>query len=89
VPCRTHLPSQVPRIVVLWKESLGKLSEKAAQSLAEPGQYENLFPDFRQSLEAEEFIRKERQETVPAGAYAHLPVSHSVVTAPAPFPFQF
>ncbi len=85
---RTHLPSQVPRIVGLWKEALGKLSEKAAESLAEPGQYENLFPDFRESLEAEEFIRREREELVPAGAYTHLPVSHFSPLAPLrPTPF--
>jgi len=71
---RTYLPSQVPRIVSLWKDSLGKLSEKAAQSLADPLQYENLFPEYANSLAAEEYIKPERQQRIPARAYPRLPV---------------
>ena len=64
----------MPRVVALWKEALGKLSEKAAQSLADPVAYENLFPDFRQSIEAEEYLKEERREHVPAAAYPTRPV---------------
>lgn len=41
------------RIVQLWKEDLGKVNKKAADSLADPSEYENLFPEFQEALQAE------------------------------------
>ena len=41
------------RIVKLWKEDLGKVNKKAADSLADPSEYENLFPEFQEALQAE------------------------------------
>jgi len=35
---RTYLPSQISRVVQLWKVSLGQVNAKAAQSLADPQQ---------------------------------------------------
>jgi coatomer subunit beta' len=70
---RTYLPSQVPRIISLWKDSLAKVSEKAAQSLADPVQYENLFPEYELTLRAEEFMRDERKFPVPANEYTNRP----------------
>jgi len=52
---RTFLPSQISRVVQLWKFSLGQVNVKAAQSLADPQQYENLFPGFTDALKTEEF----------------------------------
>merc|ERR1711976_129985 len=52
---RTYLPSEISRVMPLWKEQLAKISEKAGQSLADPKDYENLFPQFAQSLKAQEF----------------------------------
>ena len=51
---RTYLPSQVSRIVQMWKEDLGKTNKKAADSLADPTQYANLFPDLQEAIKAEE-----------------------------------
>ena len=50
---RTYLPSQVSRIVQLWKEDLAKTNKKAAESLADPTDYENLFPDLQEAIKAE------------------------------------
>ena len=33
---RTYLPSEISRIVELWREQLSKVNEKAGQSLADP-----------------------------------------------------
>jgi coatomer subunit beta' len=50
---RTYAPSQVSRMVELWKEDLTKVNEKAAESLADPAEYPNLFQDFDLGLIAE------------------------------------
>ena len=50
---RTYLPSEVSRIVKLWKDDLSQTNKKAADSLADPTQYENLFPDLQEAIKAE------------------------------------
>lgn len=50
----------------LWKTSLSKVNEKAGQSLASPDLYENLFPMFKESLIAEQYLAKERNTPIPA-----------------------
>jgi len=60
-------------VTALWKESLSKISEKAAQSLADPVQYENLFPDYGDSLKAEQFMQAEKRQ-IPASASSSIPV---------------
>ena len=50
-----YLPfCSVLRIVQLWKEDLAKVNKKAADSLADPSEYENLFPEFQEALQAEQ-----------------------------------
>lgn len=66
---RTYAPSKVSGIVKLWREDLQKVNPKAAESLADPNEYENLFPDFKLGLRAEEQLREERRATHPAHAY--------------------
>uniref|UniRef100_A0A8B9H8L9 Coatomer subunit beta' n=1 Tax=Astyanax mexicanus TaxID=7994 RepID=A0A8B9H8L9_ASTMX len=55
---RTYLPSQVSRVVKLWRESLSKVNQKAAESLADPTEYENLFPGLKEAFVAEHFLRE-------------------------------
>lgn len=55
---RTYLPSQVSRVVKLWRESLAKVNQKAAESLADPTEYENLFPGLKEAFVAEQFLRE-------------------------------
>lgn len=55
---RTYMPSQVSNVLKLWKESITQKSksEKSAQALADPLEYENLFPGFNDALEAEKRV---------------------------------
>uniref|UniRef100_A0A3Q2YA40 Coatomer subunit beta' n=1 Tax=Hippocampus comes TaxID=109280 RepID=A0A3Q2YA40_HIPCM len=54
---RTYLPSQVSRVVKLWRENLSKVNQKAAESLADPTEYENLFPGLKEAFAAEDYLR--------------------------------
>ena len=65
------MPSEVARVVDLWKESVG---EKIAQSLASPVQYDNLFPGFQDSLKAEQFLEKQTSRPMPAAAAVTMQV---------------
>lgn len=62
---RTYLPSQVSRVIKLWKENVTSKtrSEKSAQALADPSEYENLFPNFDDSLKAEKFLEEKRNKS--------------------------
>jgi len=69
---RTYLPSQISRVVGLWKESVGKKNAKAAAAIADPTDYENLFPGLRQCFQAENYLKTSRDSVVPALAYPNL-----------------
>lgn len=44
---RTYAPDQISRIVKLWKSGLeSKNRKKTAESLADPAEYPNLFPEL-------------------------------------------
>merc|ERR1711997_1049276 len=73
---RTYLPSEVNRVLPLWKSELAKVNEKAAQSLADPENYQNLFPNFAQSLEAQKNLERERKVEVPANKFLTIPANH-------------
>jgi coatomer subunit beta' len=47
---RTYLPSQISRVLALWKSDLKQINEKAAEALADPAKYPNLFPDMDWAL---------------------------------------
>lgn len=61
--------------MALWRERLSQLNEKAGQSLADPKDYENLFPGYVEALKAEQFLRSERQQLLPASEYPNITVS--------------
>nr|CAG4646053.1 EOG090X01FO [Macrothrix elegans] len=69
---RTYLPSQISRVVQLWKQSLATVNPKASQSLADPAQYDNLFPGLADAMKTEQFLQQ-RQQRVPASAYPSVP----------------
>lgn len=50
---RTYCPSRVTEIVGLWQSDLMKINPKAAESLANPDEYPNLFPGWQEALEKE------------------------------------
>ena len=62
-------------MVSLWRESLSQTSEKAARSLADPAEYDNLFPERGATLRAQQFSALQRERPIPAHAAAKLPVS--------------
>ncbi|CAM6121486.1 unnamed protein product [Calypogeia fissa] len=57
---RTYLPSEVSRVVGLWRNDLKKINQKAAESLADPQEYPNLFPDWQWALDVEERVKELR-----------------------------
>jgi coatomer subunit beta' len=61
--------------VALWRESLSRLNEKAGQSLADPKDYENLFPGYAEALKTEQFLKSERQQLLPASEFPNVTVS--------------
>uniref|UniRef100_A0A667WYX8 Coatomer subunit beta' n=1 Tax=Myripristis murdjan TaxID=586833 RepID=A0A667WYX8_9TELE len=66
---RTYLPSHVSRVVNLWKESLSKVNQRAADALADPTQYSNLFPGLQQALLAEQYLKETHVRVRPAAEY--------------------
>merc|ERR1719397_546777 len=69
---RTYLPSQISRVVELWRAQLGKVNEKAGQSLADPKDYPNLFPDYQTSLQVQERLAAERKKVIPAADWKDI-----------------
>ncbi len=74
---RTYLPSQISRVVKLWREELRKTNEKAAQALADPTEYENLFPGYQDSIKTEQFLQGERKNMLNAFEYPDTTVRKS------------
>lgn len=72
---RTYIPSQMSRVVELWREELAKFNEKAGQSLADPAKYENLFPGLGEALRTEEFLQQTQAKKLPATAAAKIPLN--------------
>jgi coatomer subunit beta' len=66
---RTYLPSQVSSIVTLWRDDLKKINQTAAESLADPQEYPNLFPDWESALETESKLKETRGHFPPAKFY--------------------
>jgi len=66
---RTYMPSKASETVGLWRDDLQKVNRKAAEALADPAEYANLFPDFDLALQAEELFKQRRGAKVPASAF--------------------
>eukprot|EP00567_Pseudictyota_dubia_P002390 CAMPEP_0197466024 /NCGR_PEP_ID=MMETSP1175-20131217/64840_1 /TAXON_ID=1003142 /ORGANISM="Triceratium dubium, Strain CCMP147" /LENGTH=910 /DNA_ID=CAMNT_0043002053 /DNA_START=58 /DNA_END=2786 /DNA_ORIENTATION=- len=70
---RTYLPSRVDEIVSLWKEDLSKVSESAANALANPADNPDKFPDRDIALQVEKMFLAQRDATkatgIPASDY--------------------
>uniref|UniRef100_A0A2C9KDB7 Uncharacterized protein n=1 Tax=Biomphalaria glabrata TaxID=6526 RepID=A0A2C9KDB7_BIOGL len=70
---RTYLPSQISRVVSLWKKSVANVNKKSADLLADPTEYENLFPGLRDAFKTEQFLKPRREKVLPAAAYTKIP----------------
>lgn len=75
MPFRTYLPNKVSHVLSLWKAELGKINEKAGQSLADPEQYENLFPGFQDALKTQQFIAQHEAGLLPAHYATKIPLN--------------
>ena len=51
---------QVSRIMKLWQADLSKTNKKAAEALADPLEYDNLFPELQLALKAEKVQSEEK-----------------------------
>ncbi|KAK9690312.1 hypothetical protein RND81_09G119000 [Saponaria officinalis] len=68
---RSYLPSKVSEIVALWRKDLSKVNPKAAESLADPHEYSNLFDDWQIALAVEAKVSETRSSYPPAEQYLH------------------
>ena len=50
---RSHAPSALPRALAAWKEALASVNPRAADALADPEAYPNLFPGWGDAVAAE------------------------------------
>ncbi|KAK1282559.1 Coatomer subunit beta'-2 [Acorus calamus] len=66
---RAYLPSKVSEIVALWRKNLHKVNPKAAESLADPEEYPNLFEYWQVGLEIESSLADRRGIYPPAQEY--------------------
>ncbi|KAL3840909.1 hypothetical protein ACJIZ3_025500 [Penstemon smallii] len=66
---RSYLPSKVSEIVALWRKDLNKINPKAAESLADPEEYPNLFEDWQVALSVESKVAETRGYYPPAAEY--------------------
>ncbi|XP_023944554.1 coatomer subunit beta' [Bicyclus anynana] len=55
---RSYIPSKINEVVKLWREAVSATNVKSGQSLADPEKYENLFPEYSESLRLEKFQRE-------------------------------
>ncbi|KAL7299310.1 hypothetical protein TKK_0007889 [Trichogramma kaykai] len=69
---RSYVPSRISECIKLWKEKLAKVNQKAATSLADPEEYPNLFPGYREALEVEKFMREQYKKKIPASDYPNM-----------------
>ncbi|CAL5036678.1 unnamed protein product [Urochloa decumbens] len=66
---RSYLPSKVSEIVAIWRNDLSKVNPKAAESLADPSEYPNLFDDWQVALTVEKNVASQRGHYPPADEY--------------------
>jgi coatomer subunit beta' len=66
---RSYLPSKVSELVSIWRNDLSKVNQKAAESLADPEDYPNLFEDWHLALDVESKLRSSRNDYPPAEDY--------------------
>lgn len=66
---RTYAPASIPRILAVWKENLAKVSAKAAEALADPGEYPELFPDLGPAVQVQAYLAATEGELLPSILY--------------------
>ena len=72
---KTYAPSRLQSMLGLWKTHVATISEKASQSLADPVEYGNLFPNFSSSLASEQALLQQSSSRMEKD-FPTLKVSH-------------
>jgi len=65
---RTYCPSGLPEVVKLWKADLAQVNQAVADSLANPAEYPDLFPDYELTLAAEKAFQARHSRKPPSAA---------------------
>jgi coatomer subunit beta' len=65
------LSSDIPRVVTIWRENLKMVSERASQSLAEPDEYPDLFPDLSHAIAIQQWLVS-NDRLIPAFGYSDV-----------------
>ncbi|KAM1011371.1 hypothetical protein FF1_046589 [Malus domestica] len=74
---RSYIPGKVSEIVAIWRKDLSKVNPKAAESLADPEEYPNLFDDWQVALSVESKAAETRGVYPPAEEYVnHVDKAH-------------
>ena len=69
---RTYMPSLIPQTLERWKADLARISPRAAEALADPSEYPDLFPTLKYALRAEAMFKQQREQFVPATKFVRL-----------------
>ncbi|CAH0558281.1 unnamed protein product [Brassicogethes aeneus] len=70
---RSYMPSKISEVVQMWREKLSETNEKAGQSLADPNDYENLFPGLQEAIEAEKHFKRTNRAVLASKAMSVKP----------------
>ncbi|XP_072393406.1 coatomer subunit beta' [Diabrotica undecimpunctata] len=73
---RSYLPDKITEVVELWKTQLSSVNQKAGQSLADPKNYENLFPGLQEAVVAQKFLEQQNKGLAPARIATTIPPNH-------------
>lgn len=87
---RAYRPSRVDELVKLWQADLKKVNAKAAESLASPAEYPNLFPDWEIALKVlptDAYIGYSVPQR-PDACVQHVVITRMAGSAAASGPFQ-
>lgn len=66
---RTYCPSKISSVIEIWRKDLEKVSRVAAQSLSDPTEYPQHFPELSQAIQCEEMLAKYYSDAAPASEY--------------------
>ncbi|OMJ89059.1 hypothetical protein SteCoe_8885 [Stentor coeruleus] len=67
---RTYAPSRIPDVVKMWKEYVSKYSKVTADSLTDPTEYLDKFPEIQLALKAEKTLKDFYNQSFGAENYA-------------------
>lgn len=70
------MPDKISFVVEKWRTQLSAINQKAGQSLADPKDYENLFPGLQDALKTQQYLKNERSQLAPASAAKTMKPNH-------------